>query len=195
MVIVIDQISKIIVKTSMTIGEQFSVIGDWAKILFIENNGMAYGVELGGDWGKIALSLFRVIAVVYISRYLIKMIRLKFPKGSIVSVSLILAGAVGNIIDSLFYGVIFNSSHGQVATFMPEGGGYSSFLHGKVVDMLHFPMIETYLPSWLPFWGGDYFMFFSPVFNFADSAVSVGVVILLLFYRSVFDEKNWKKNE
>ena len=188
--LVIDQVVKIWIKTHMMIGDEFSVFGDWFKIHFIENNGMAFGMELGGGkWGKTVLSVFRLIAVVGIAWYLGRLIKEKAPMGVILSFGLIFCGAVGNIIDSVFYGMIFSDSYSQVATLFPHGGGYSSFLHGKVVDMLYFPLYEGFLPQWIPIWGGDFFVFFRPVFNLADSNITIGVFILLLFHRKFFASK------
>ena len=185
--LVIDQVVKIWIKTHMMIGDEFSVFGDWFKIHFIENNGMAFGMELGGGkWGKTVLSVFRLIAVGGIAWYLGRLIKEKAPMGVILSFGLIFCGAIGNIIDSAFYGMIFSDSYSQVATMFPHGGGYSSFLHGKVVDMLYFPLYEGFLPQWIPIWGGDFFVFFRPVFNLADS---IGVFILLLFHRKYFASK------
>ena len=188
--LVIDQVVKIWIKTHMMIGDEFSVFGDWFKIHFIENNGMAFGMELGGGkWGKTVLSVFRLIAVVGIAWYLGRLIKEKAPMGVILSFGLIFCGAVGNIIDSAFYGMIFSDSYSQVATLFPHGGGYSSFLHGKVVDMLYFPLYEGFLPQWIPIWGGDFFVFFRPVFNLDDSYITIGVFILLLFHRKFFASK------
>ena len=188
--LIIDQVVKIWIKTHMMIGDEFSVFGDWFKIHFIENNGMAFGMELGGGrWGKTVLSVFRLVAVVGIAWYLRHLIKQKAPTGVILSFGLIFCGAVGNIIDSMFYGMIFNDSYSQVATLFPKGGGYSSFLHGKVVDMLYFPLYEGFLPQWIPIWGGDFFVFFRPVFKLADSYITIGVFILLLFYRKFFASK------
>lgn len=187
--LVLDQAVKIWIKTHMMIGDEFNVIGDWFKIHFIENNGMAFGMELGGEWGKMMLSLFRIMAVTLIGWYIFHLLKQKAPKGVIFSCALIFCGAIGNIIDSMFYGMIFNESYSQVATLFPPGGGYSSFLHGKVVDMLYFPIYEGFLPDWIPIWGGEFFVFFRPVFNFADSYITVGVLILLLFYRKFFSSK------
>ena len=171
------------------IGDEFNVIGDWFKIHFIENNGMAFGMELGGEWGKMMLSLFRIMAVTLIGWYILHLLKEKAPKGVVFSCALIFCGAIGNIIDSMFYGMIFNESYSQVATLFPPEGGYSSFLHGKVVDMLYFPIYEGFLPDWIPIWGGEFFVFFRPVFNLADSYITIGVLILLLFYRKFFSSQ------
>lgn len=188
--LVLDQAVKIWIKTHMMIGDEFSVFGNWFKILFIENNGMAFGMELGeGKLGKTMLSLFRIAAVFGIGWYILKLIREKAPVGVLFSFALVFCGAIGNIIDSMFYGMIFDNSHYNIASFLPAEGGYSSFLHGKVVDMLYFPLYEGYLPDWVPVWGGDYFVFFRPVFNFADSYITIGVLMLILFHRKFFSEK------
>ena len=151
---------------------------------------MAFGMELGGGrWGKTVLSVFRMVAVVGIAWYIRHLIKEKAPMGVIFSFGLIFCGAVGNIIDSMFYGMIFNDSYSQVATLFPKGGGYSSFLHGKVVDMLYFPLYEGFLPEWVPFWGNKFFVFFRPVFNLADSYITIGVLMLLLFHRKFFATK------
>ena len=183
-VVVLDQLTKFLVKLNMQIGEDIRVFGDWMRIHFVENNGMALGLEFApGSIGKIALSLFRVVAVVVIGWYITQISKKKERPFYVICVSLIFAGAIGNIIDSLFYGVIFSSSIGQVAEFLPADGGYESFLHGRVVDMLYFPFINGTFPSWVPVWGGESYEFFRPVFNVADSAITVGIVLILLFFR------------
>ncbi|MDC1105678.1 lipoprotein signal peptidase [Prolixibacteraceae bacterium] len=188
LLLIIDQGSKIWIKTNMTLGEEFNVLGDWFRIHFVENNGMAFGFEFAGAYGKPFLTIFRIFASGAIIVYLNKMIKKEIPTGAVISVALILAGAIGNIIDCAFYGVIFDHSFGQVATLLPEGGGYETFFYGKVVDMLYFPLIEGNFPAWIPKYGGEHFLFFSPVFNIADSSISIGIAILLLFYRNIFDE-------
>ena len=155
-------------------------ITQWFYIYFTENNGMAFGIEI---ISKLFLSIFRLVAVVLIGYYLYKIVKENYRIGFIVCISLILAGALGNIIDSVFYGVIFDHSYGQLATFMPEAGGYASWFHGKVVDMLYFPLFSFYWPEWMPVVGGEEFVFFRPIFNLADSAITVGVVLLLICYR------------
>lgn len=188
-VLVIDQWLKVHIKLTYPIGEGFKMFGqDWARIHFVENKGMAFGLEMGGEAGKYALSIFRILMVGLLG-YIIKgLVDAKESKWLIVCFSLIVAGAIGNIIDSMVYGLIFSASsfHGPVAEFMPEGGGYASFLQGKVVDMFHFPMINTTWPEWVPKWGGSSLEFFRPVFNVADAAISVGVIAILLFHRSFF---------
>lgn len=184
--LILDQALKIWIKTNMMLGESYHIFGDWFQIYFIENNGMAFGMELEGEWGKMLLSLFRIIAVCGIGWYLLDICKKKAPLGLIIAISLIFAGAMGNIIDSAFYGMIFNDSYYQVAQFLPEGGGYSSFLHGKVVDMLYFPLVEGNFPDWFPVWKGEHFVFFRPVFNIADSYITIGVAFILLFQRNYF---------
>ena len=182
-----DQLLKIYIKTSMQLGEEFGIFGaDWARIHFTENEGMAFGMTFGGNYGKLFLTLFRIIAVGFIGYYLLTLIRHKVSKGLVFSIALIFAGAMGNIIDSVFYGLIFNESYYQVATLFPSEGGYAPLMYGKVVDMFYFPMFQGYYPTWFPIVGGDYFLFFRPVFNLADSAITAGVLTVLLFQRRVF---------
>ncbi|MCI7483445.1 MAG: lipoprotein signal peptidase [Prevotella sp.] len=180
-ILLIDQIIKIEVKTNMTLGEAKRVT-DWFYIEFIENNGMAYGMKF---INKLVLSLFRLFAIGFIGYYLAKIIKKNVaPLGYIVLIAMVLAGAAGNLIDCLFYGLIFDASTPfTVSQFVPFGEGYSTFLHGKVVDMFYFPIIQTTWPEWVPYFGGSEYVFFSPIFNFADACISVGVVALLLFYR------------
>ncbi len=165
-------------------GEDIAVLGNWFYLHFTENNGMAFGFEFGFSFGKLFLSIFRIFAVGAIIWYLIRCIKRKENDWLIISLSLILAGALGNIIDSAFYGLIFSeSTFYQKAVFFPAEGGYSSFLHGQVVDMFYFPLIEGNWPEWFPFWGGEDFIFFRPVFNLADSSITVGVSLLLIFQK------------
>ena len=175
----------------MHLGEEIHVFGDWFILHFTENNGMAFGLEFGNQYGKLFLSVFRIAAIGAIVWYLLKIYKNSAPRGVIVCISMILAGAIGNILDSAFYGIIFTDSFNTIATMWPEGGGYAPMLYGKVVDMLYFPLIEGFLPTWVPIMGGDYFIFFRPVFNIADSSISIGVISLVVFYRNFFrDEKN-----
>ncbi|MFO8235527.1 MAG: lipoprotein signal peptidase [Bacteroidales bacterium] len=183
LVLIADQVLKIWIKTNLMIGEEIPVFNNWFIIHFTENNGMAFGVEFFGKSGKIFLSLFRIAAVIGIGWYLRHLIIHRTSQGMIVCVSLILAGALGNIVDSVFYGAIFNDSHNQVAELFPENGGYSSWLHGKVVDMLYFPILKGHYPEWFPFKANDPFIFFRPVFNIADSAITTGVIAILVFQR------------
>lgn len=174
----------------MHIGEEINVLGNWFIIHFIENNGMAFGMEFAGETGKVILTVFRIIAVAALGWYIKHLIHKKAGFGLIACISLIFTGALGNILDSVFYGVIFSeSTYYNVATLMPEGGGYAGFLHGKVVDMFYFPVFQTYYPDWVPFLGGKDFIFFRPVFNIADSAITIGVLSLILFQRNVFTKK------
>jgi signal peptidase II len=191
LILIIDQIVKIIVKTHMVLGSSISIFDGWFFIRFIENPGMAFGIDIPGKFGKPVLSIFRIVAVVLIGYYLLTLIRKKAPAGFVLCIAMIFAGAVGNIIDSMFYGLIFTeSTYFEAAKFLPKGGGYASFLHGHVVDMLYFPIIECNYPNWFPVWGGQKFVFFRPIFNIADSAISVGVMAILLFQRKYLKEIN-----
>ncbi|WP_251966325.1 lipoprotein signal peptidase [Parabacteroides sp. AD58] len=184
LLLLLDQILKIWIKTHLELHESIEIT-PWFYLCFTENPGMAFGIEV---IGKLFLSIFRIVAVGFIGYYLYSLVKKNYPFGFIACISLILAGAIGNIIDSIFYGVIFDHSYGQVATLFPEGGGYAGWLHGKVVDMFYFPLIETTWPDWLPIWGGQEFVFFRPIFNLADSAICVGVFLLLIFYRNTLSK-------
>ena len=190
LVLLIDQALKIWIKTNLSYGEEIHLLGmNWARIHFVENEGMAFGITLGGDYGKLALSLFRILAVGFLIYYLRLLIRSHASFGLVACFGLILAGAIGNIFDSAFYGLMFSDSpyHSREAAVMfPEGGGYAGFLHGKVVDMFYFPVFDGNFPQWFPFWGGEDFQFFRPVFNVADASITVGVASLLLFHRGFF---------
>lgn len=189
LVLLIDQLIKIYIKTHFFLGEEVHVAGNWFIIHFTENNGMAYGMEFGGRFGKLFLSSFRIIAIIGIGWYLWMISKKQEDQLYIVCIALIFAGAFGNIIDSAFYGMLFSDSNYEVARFMPEDGGYSTFLHGKVVDMFYFPIIEGHFPSWFPFWGSEEFVFFRPVFNFADASISIGVALIIIFQKRFFGTK------
>jgi len=188
LILLIDQISKIYIKTSFVLGEEVKVL-DWFSILFVENEGMAWGAKIPGEYGKLLLTLFRLGAIVGIGYWLWDSVRNNGSRILITAIACIFAGAFGNIIDSVFYGLIFDDSYGHIAQFLPENGGYGTLFHGKVVDMLYFPLYEGVLPTWIPIWGGDHFSFFDPVFNIADTAISVGVGLLLLFNKKAFPKK------
>ena len=197
-ILLIDQISKTYIKTHFQLGDDV-VVSSWFRILFIENDGMAWGTKLSDiisfiddKLAKLILTLFRIIAVSGIGYWLFNVIKKQKTKTLIFAISLIFAGALGNIIDSVFYGILFGDSYAQVATFLPESGGYAEIFHGKVVDMLHFPIYNGILPDWLPFFGGTYFSFFDPVFNVADVAISTGIGILILFNKRAFNEPTKK---
>ena len=189
LVLVIDQIVKIQIKTNMTIGQSIPVFGNWFFIRFIENPGMAFGLDIPGKLGKPVLTLFRIVAVVVIGWYLNKLVKENVKTGLVLCVALIFAGAMGNIIDSVFYGLIFSeSTYFHLASLFPQEGGYAPLLYGKVVDMLYFPIIQGTWPDWVPRMGGQEFIFFRPIFNLADSSISVGIMIILLFQRKFFHE-------
>ena len=197
-IIFIDQALKFYIKLNFFIGEEHAIIGTWARLHFVENEGMAWGLKFGGDFGKIALTLFRLAAVIW-GVFLIRgFIEKKYHKGFILCAALIFAGALGNLLDSIFYGLIFNASvpyTTMVAQLLPVGGGYAPLLHGKVVDMFYFPIVQNaHFPSWFPFWGGEEFEFFRPVFNFADASISTGVIALFIFQGKFFKEPENEAN-
>ncbi len=190
-ILLIDQGSKFYIKLNYYTGEEHNVFGTWFRLHFVENEGMAWGWKFGGEFGKIALTLFRLAAVIWGSFLIRNFIRQKQHKGFLICAALIYAGALGNLIDSLFYGLIFEASNPftqNVATFLPAGGGYAGLFHGKVVDMLYFPIItNSHYPSWIPIVGGEEFEFFRPVFNVADMAISTGVIAILIFQNKFFN--------
>jgi len=200
-ILLLDQIVKIWVKTHMQLGEQIAVAGNWFYISFIENYGMAFGMEFGGDTGKIILTLFRILVVAIMSTYLYKLLKKQtLHTGVLVSFAMIIAGAIGNIIDSVFYGLIFNKGmvfDSATGEFIRYNGlaeinfqGYASILHGCVVDMFYFPIIDSTFPEWLPVWGGQHFVFFSPVFNIADASITCGVALFLIFRNKYIPSEN-----
>ncbi len=197
LVVLADQALKVYIKTNYYINEHHNVFGEWFRLHFVENEGMAYGWKFGGDWGKMLLTLFRLGAVVFGVYYINSIIRKKYHRGFIVCAGLIFAGALGNLIDSMFYGLIFTESiPGSLATaqIFPEQG-YAGFLHGKVVDMLYFPIIRNaHFPSWVPIWGNEEFEFFRPIFNIADASISIGVITILLFQKTFFKHHDEKKS-
>ncbi len=193
--LIIDQITKFWVKLNMKSGDEFTYIGQWARIHFVENEGMAFGMSFGAGMGKFLLTFFRIIAVIFISYLLSQQIKdKKSSKGFIFAMSLILVGAIGNIVDSIFYGQLFSDSEGHIATLFPAGGGYASWFHGRVVDMFYFPIYRGVLPNWIPFYGGKYFEFFQFIFNVADACITVGVFIILIFQKQFFKDLNSKNN-
>lgn len=199
-VIIADQALKIFIKTSYQLNTSHPVFGNWFQLYFVENPGMAYGWKFGGDWGKLALTVFRILAVIFGTWYLGKIIKQKYHKGFIICAGLIYAGALGNLIDSCFYGLIFDkgmvydplikeyTGYYGLAKFSTTG--YASILHGNVVDMLYFPIIKGHFPLWLPIWGGEDFEFFRPIFNIADAAISSGVIIIILFQKRFLRQRN-----
>jgi signal peptidase II len=195
LIVIADQALKIYVKTHFHAGESHAIMGDWFRLYFIENEGMAYGWKFGGEWGKLLLTLFRLAAVIFGVFYLRKIVQKKYHPGFIVCAALIFSGALGNLIDSMFYGLIFQDSSMfsyNVAKIFPPHG-YAGFLHGKVVDMLYFPIIRnTHFPTWIPFWGGEDFEFFRPIFNISDAAISVGIITILVFQKRFFKSNNQK---
>ena len=199
LVVLADQVLKYYVKTNFFLNTSRPVFGDWFQLYFVENPGMAYGWKFGGNWGKLALTVFRMGAVVFGAFYIGRIIRQGYHKGFIICASLIFAGAIGNLIDSCFYGMIFDKGMIFNPTFGDYMGydglavlakkGYGSFLHGNVVDMLYFPVIKGHFPGWFPVWGGEDFEFFRPIFNLADAAISGGVISIIIFQRKFFVEK------
>ena len=195
-ILLIDQVSKIYIKTHFVLGERNEIF-NWFQIVFIENDGMAWGTKISDftslitdKTAKLFLTLFRIIAVIGIGYWLFISTKKKATKTLIIAVSLIFSGALGNIIDSVIYGVIFSTSYGEVATFLPENGGYANLFYGNVVDMLHFPLFSGVYPEWLPYLGGKSFTFFNPVFNVADMAISTGIGILIFFNKKAFKEQS-----
>ena len=192
-VLVVDQVVKVLVKTNMQIGEDIPLIGEWCRLHFIENEGFAFGMSMGGAVGKVVLTLVRLVASVAIAWYLARIVKRGTRTSLVVSLALVFAGAVGNLIDSCFYGLIFNESYYTVATLFPAEGGYAPLLQGKVVDMFYFPLFEFDWPMWVPFVGGYHFEFFYAIFNVADSAITIGIVWLLI--DQFFIAPKYKKSE
>lgn len=204
LIVVIDQAFKIYIKTNFHLNDAQPVFGSWFQLYFVENPGMAYGWKFGGNFGKIALTIFRLLAVIFGTWYLGHIIKRKYRKGFIICAALVYAGALGNLIDSCFYGLIFDKGmtfnqtigeyvgYGGLASFSTSG--YASFLHGNVVDMLYFPIIKGYFPSWMPFWGGEYFEFFRPIFNIADASISTGIITILIFQKRLLAPMEEKKS-
>lgn len=193
-ILLADQVLKFWIKLNMSLGQEYNILGNLAIIHFTENNGMAFGMEFGGEAGKLALTLFRITAVCGIGYGVVYLIKKKYHRGLIMNLALIFAGAMGNIIDSTFYGLLFSeSTYYEPAKFLPAGGGYASLFHGKVVDMFYIPLLQGSYPQWFPFWAGQEFIFFRPVFNIADSAITVGVILILIYQKRYFKEE--KKEE
>ena len=203
LIVIADQLLKVYIKTHFPLNTSHHMFGNWFQLYFVENPGMAYGWNLGGSWGKVTLTIFRLGAVIFGTWYLGNIIKKNYHKGFIICASLIYAGALGNLIDSCFYGLIFDKGmtfdplindyvgYNGLATF--SGSGYAAFLHGNVVDMLYFPIINGHFPSWFPVWGGEYFEFFRPIFNIADASISTGVITILVFQKRFFRQRNSKK--
>lgn len=195
LILLADQVLKIWIKLNMTLGQEFRFLGDRGMIHFTENNGMAFGMEFGGVAGKLALTLFRIVAVSLIGYGVVYLIKKKYHRGLILNVALIFAGALGNIIDSTFYGMLFSeSTYFQPAKFLPETGGYAGIFQGKVVDMFYFPLIQGTFPSWFPIWQNEEFVFFRPVFNIADAAISIGVIAILIWQKRYFKEEKLEES-
>lgn len=196
-IVLADHALKVYIKTNYYINEHHNVMGDWFRLHFVENEGMAYGWKFGGDWGKMILTLFRLGAVIFGVYYIRQIIRKKYNRGFIICAALVFAGALGNLIDSMFYGLIFSESvpgSMAVAQLFPEHG-YAGFLHGKVVDMLYFPIIrDAHFPQWVPIWGGEDFEFFRPIFNIADASISAGIISIIVFQKRFFKHHDEKQN-
>jgi signal peptidase II len=187
-ILLIDQVIKLWIKSNMYLGQEIVLFPNWGIIHFTENNGMAFGMELEGSYGKLLLSSFRVLAIAGLGYYLYWLVKNKENRGYIYCIALVFAGALGNLLDSAFYGIIFNESYNQVATMFPKEGGYAPFLFGRVVDMFYFPMLHGHFPTWFPIWAGEDFIFFRPVFNFADFSISLGVGLIILNQKKYFAE-------